>query len=437
MSKVIIVGGGLSGLAAAYWASEAGLEVYVVEAAHNLGGCHRTVTLEGRFFDLGDEYFDAQPSTLLELCSQVGLEPQPFPKLQRVVRLRGQDWVLPSGFNPATGYGLHQLATLPFGPGVKWRLAAERFVPAATVKDESLDAFVRRRLGLEIWEVLEPFLSAILGGPAEEAATPEAFAALLELERQGGLMVASRRLKTEGRWSLAGGMGSLVQALGTHLLSKARIFTGQEALAITRDKGRWQVHTPGGRLEAEAVVLALPAPRAARVFRPSAPQMTALLNQFPYRHSAKAFLLFRHTGPEAGPVEYYWAKTESYVGSSLRLSQLEPELTLALVQFIGDVAHTADAELSRLAQQDLSRYLQTQVRPLAAWVFRQPYSRPQFTPGHTRRLEALEQALVHAPGLFLTGSYLAGPGLARQIAYSHKITQHLLNFLALSALQAD
>lgn len=437
MSKVIVVGGGLAGLAAAYWASEAGLEVCVVEAAQSLGGRHRTAQLEGHFFDLGDEFFDEQPHTLLELCSQVGVEPQSVPNLQRVVRLRGKDWVLPLGLNPATGYGLHQLTTLPFGPGVKWRLAAERFLSAPTVKDELLGVFIRRRLGPEIWEVLEPFLSTILGGSAEEAAVSEAFPVLLEQERQGGLMAASRRLEAEGRWCLPGGMGSLVQALGTHLLSKAQILTGQEALAITRNKGRWQVHVPGGRLEAEAVVLALPAPRAAKVFRPSAPQMTALLNQFPYRHSAKVFLLARYPGPEAGPLEYYWSKTEKYAGAALRLSQLEPELTLALVQFAGDGAHTADAELSRRAQQDLSKYLQTQVRPLAAWVFRQPLSRPQFTPGHTRRREALEQALVHAPGLFLTGSYLTGPGLARQVAHSHQTTQRLLNFLALSGPQAD
>ena len=437
MSRAIVIGGGLSGLTAAYWAREAGLEVYLLEATRSLGGRNQTVKLADWAVDLGEEYFDAYPSALFDLCTQVGLAPQPLPRLQRIVRLRGQDWVLPEGLNLATGYGLHRLAALPFARKVKWRLTTERFVPPAMVKDELLDAFFRRRLGPEIWEVLEPYLRAMLGGPLEEVVASEALTALLELERQGGLMAASRRLKAEGGGCLAGGMGSLSQALSAYLLDKAQVLTGQEALAITRDKGRWQVHTPGGRLEAEAVVFALPAPRAARVFRPSAPQMTALLNQFPYHHSAKVFLLYRHPKTEAGPVEYYWARAEGYSGTALRLGQLEPTLTLARVQFAGDMARSTDAELSRLAQQDLSRYLQTQVRPLAAWVFRQPLSRPQFTQGHTRRREALEQALVHAPGLFLTGSYLAGPGLARQVAHSHKTTQQMLNFLVLSALPTN
>lgn len=434
MSKAVIIGGGLSGLTAAYWASQAGLEVSLLEATHNLGGHNQTVKLEGWALELGDGYFDEQPSTLFTLCTELGLKPQPLPSLKRVVRSRGQDWVLPPGLNPATGYGLHRLVELPFGRRVKWRLGTERLAPPALVKDEPLGAFFRRRLGPEVWEVLEPYLGVLLGGPAEEASTPEAFAALLQLERQGGLMVGSRRLKSEGRWHLAAGMGSLIQALANHL-QKARILTGQEALAISRDAGRWQVHLRGGSLEADAVVVALPAPRAAQVFRPTAPQMTTLLNQFPYQHSARAYLLYRHPQPDIEPAEYYWAQAEGYAGWALRQTQLNPELSLARVQFVGDVARSTDAELSRLAQLDTSRHLQTPIRPLAAWVFRQPRSRPQFTQGHTRRVEALERALVHAPGLFLTGGYLAGPGLAHQIQHSHKTVQHMLNFLALSAPQ--
>jgi len=143
---------------------------------------------------------------------------------------------------------------------------------------------------------------------------------------------------------------------------------GQQALAVAREPGR-QVHLPGGGLEAEAVVVALATLCAAKVFRPLAPEMTALLNQFACQHSAKAFLLYRHLQPEAGPVEYYRAKAEGYATAALRLTLLDSERSLALVQFAGEVARSTDTELSRLAQADLSRPLQTQFRPLAVWVF--------------------------------------------------------------------
>lgn len=437
MSRVIVIGGGMSGLVAAYWVAEAGLEVSLLEATHRLGGYNQTVRLGGQTFELGDEHFDDEPDTLLGLCKHLGLEPQPQPNRPQVVRWRGRDWVLPPGLNPATGLGLHRLSTLPFSRKTRWRLATERWVAPAALRDEPVDAFFCRRLGQEVWEVLAPYMEAMLGGPAGEASTPEACPALPQLERRGGLVVGSRRLRAQGSWGLADGMEGLVQALATRLQQKARLLVGQEALAITHQTGRWVVHLPGGRLEAEAVVVALPAPRAARMFRPSSPQLTTWLNQFPYQHSAKVFLLYQPAQPVAGSVDYYWARAEGYSATALRQTPLDSGLVLARIQFAGEVARSTDVELSRLAQRDLSKFLQAPTHPRAAWVFRQPFARPQFAPGHTRRVAALEQALMHAPGLFLTGGYLAGPGLARQVAHSHQVIQRLLNFMALSEPRSD
>lgn len=432
MSRLIVIGGGLAGLAAAYWASEAGLEVSLLEATHQFGGHTRTAKLNEISLELGEEFFEDTPDTLLHLCGQLGLEPQPLPNLRRVVRQGSRDWVLPTGLNLASGYGLHQIAELPFSRSVKWRLGAERFAAAVSVKDELLGAFFRRRLGPEVWGVLEPYLSATLGGPAEDVSAPTAFGRLVGLERQGGLLAGSRKLISEGRWLLTAGMGSLIEALCTHLLPKARLLPHHPAWAITRNSRGWQVHVQGGQLEAEAIIMALPAPQAARVFRPSAPQITTLLNHFPHQHGAKVYLLYRRAELTAGPGEFYFARDENYACSTLKLSQPDEKLALARVQFAGETARSADSELSRLAEQDITKFLQTSARPLAAWVFRHPSSRPHFTQGQARRIADLERELVHAPGLFLTGSYLAGPGLANLVDHSRQTTQHALDFLALS-----
>ncbi|MCX7784297.1 MAG: FAD-dependent oxidoreductase [Meiothermus sp.] len=432
MKRIAVLGGGLAGLAAAYWASEAGLEVSLLEATNSFGGHTRTAKLDAISLELGEEFFDDTPGTLLNLCGQLGLDPQPLPNLQRMVRQGGQDWVLPPGLNLASGFGLHQIAELPFSRGVKWRLGTERFTAPASVKDELLGAFFRRRLGSEVWKVLEPYLSATLGGPAEEVSAPTAFGRLVGLERQGGLLAGSRHLTTEGRWHLVAGMGSLIEALSNRLLPKAQLLPHHQAWAITRNSKGWQVHGRDGQLEAEAIILALPAPQAAKVFRPSAPQMTTLLNHFPHQHSAKVYLLYRHSELTTGPSEFFFARGAGYASSALKLTHPNEEVTLARVQFACETARSADSELSRLAEQDLTKCLQTRARPLAAWVFRQPSSRPHFTQGQARRVADLERELLHAPGLFLTGSYLAGPGLANLVEHSRKTTQQALDFLALS-----
>ncbi|WP_299427706.1 FAD-dependent oxidoreductase [uncultured Meiothermus sp.] len=434
MSKVAVIGGGLSGLAVAFWVAEAGLEVSVLEATSGFGGSARTARLEAVSLELGEESFDDTPNTLLNLSTQLGLDPQPLPGHQRVVRKSGQDWVLPQGLNLFSGFGLHQLAEMPFRRHVKWRLRTERFAASASVNDELLGAFFLRRLGPEIWEVLEPYLSAMLGGPAEEVSASTAFSRLLQLERQGGLLAGSRQLSTDGRLHLITGMGGLIEALSTRLLQKARLLPYHEAWAVTRDSRGWQVHVRGGKIEAEAIIMALPAPQAARVFRPSAPQMTTLLNHFSHQHSAKVYQLYRHRELASGPGEYFFARGEGYACTSLRVAHPGEEMALARVQFAGEIARSTDSELSRLAQLDVSKRMHTRVRPLAAWVFRQPSSRPHFTQGQSRRVADLERELVHAPGLFLTGSYLAGPGLANLVEHSHRISQSALDFLALATI---
>jgi oxygen-dependent protoporphyrinogen oxidase len=434
MSKIAIIGGGLPGLAAAYWATEAGLEVSVLEATHSFGGNTKTVRLDTLSLELGEEFFEDTPSRLLNLCTQLGLHPQPWPSLRCVVKKGDQDWVLPHGLNLLTGYGIHHIAEMPFSRSVKWRLNTERFVGVAPVKDEQVGAFLRRRLGSEVWEVLEPYLSAMLGGPAEEVSAPSALSRLLQLERQGGLLAGSRQLHHHSRFNLQGGMGGLIEALSTHLLEKAQLLPHHEAWAVTRDSKGWQVHVQGGRVEADAVIVALPAPQAARLFRPSAPQMTTLLNHFPHQHSAKVYLLYRSDDPNAQPGEYFFARGEGYACTTLKLIYPSEKMLLAQVQFAGETARSADAELSRLAQLEAAKHLPTQARPQAAWVFRKPHSRPHFTQGHGRRVDDLERALVHAPGLFLTGSYLAGPGLAHLVEHSYQTTRQALNFLALSSL---
>ncbi len=440
MSRIVVVGGGLSGLVAAYWATEAGLEVSVLEATQGFGGNTKTARLDGIALELGEEFFHDTPSTLYDLCTQLGLNPQPLPRHRRIVRKGGQDWVLPQDLNLFSGHGLHHITEMPFSRSAKWRLNTERFVGPALVKNEPAGTFLRRRLGPEVWEVLEPYLSAVLGGPAEEVSASAAFGRLLELERQGGLLAGSRQLTHDGRFHphdgrfhLETGMGGLIEALGIHLLQKAQLLPHHQAWAITHDAKGWQVHVRGGKVEAEAVIVALPAPQAAKVFRPSAPQMTTLLNHFPYQHSAKVYLLYRSDTPSAEPKEYFFAKGEGYTCTALKVIYPSEEIMLVQVQFAGETARSADGELSRLAQGEAAKHLQTRVPPRAAWVFRQPHSRPHFTQGHDRRVADLERALVHAPGLFLTGSYLAGPGLAHLVEHSYKTTRHALDFLALTS----
>lgn len=424
MGKLVIVGGGIGGLAAAYWAAQAGVETTLLEGSGRLGGACQTLDMDGFRMEVGPESFASQPA-LNSLCTDLGLSPQARPQGMQTVRVKDQLWPIPS-LDLHSGAGLDRLGQLPLSRAAKWKLGLERFSGSAA-QEENLCDFIVRRLGPEVWPVIEAIAGEDWGPEARDLLVSAAYPRLLELERQGGLMAASRKLEPTARQTFPSGMGALSQALVAHLEGKVRLLAHHEALGLDRQE-RWRVHTRQGVFQADAVMVALPGPQAARFFRPTAAQITTSLNQFPHQHSAKVYLAMRSQDLPQVP----WQKLFEGKAPSAGFAPAPEGYRLLCLEFWGEPARFTEAELARLASLEVERIFQTKPRLLATWVFRHPGARPFFGLGQAKRVAQLERDLVHNAGLFLSGGYLAGPDLGSVVEHSKRTVYRALDYLALS-----
>lgn len=436
MAKVLVIGGGAAGLAAAYWARRDEHEVAVIEASPQWGGRTQTLRVDGHLLETGLEGFAPNPTALRELCLEIGVALAPRPELDRFVIQGGKHWPLPGGLDLSTGAGLHLLGKLPLSAGSRWKLGTERFGGASSAAEESLESFLSRRLGEEVWRVLEPAATAEWGGYSADLVAALAYPGLAALER-GGLIQASRKVQPAPALVPAGGMGNLIHTLGQSLLEGGvKMYTRQEAVALAKQGGTWQVQTTTQVYSADAVVMALPAPQAAKIFRRTAPSFTTLINHFPHIHNAKVWQGYRVGDAPKAAGEWMIAQGQGFAGYRVAVRGPLNGFQTASVEFMGSSARAADATLSRLAAADLTKLWGEPAKPAASWVFRAPSSRPQYGVKHAQRVHDLEQILTHAPGLFLTGSYLAGPNLAQIVAHARATMGRALDYLLMEGPKA-
>lgn len=396
VSKVAIVGGGLAGLVAAHTAIQMGLEVALIEASSRLGGRLRSHHVEGFVLESGLDGVVGHEEWLkflgLELLSS---NPQSHQLIKNKVH--------------PVGEGLPQRLPNHWGAQLtvtgKLRLATERFVAASGESDEELGAFIRRRLGDEAWPWLEaPLAEAHWAQQAERLSVRAAFPELWAAEGKGGLLALKGQAAPEH--SLPLGMGQLTETLLAALDGKVEFGLGLEAVAVTpyKDMVRWAVITKGGRVDADAVVLALPLPQAAKVLRPLHPQATTALNQITQLPMAAVYVAYKSDQlPEwPGPL---LLTPELRCKSVLQVQQKWPGrapegFSLLRLRFVGETARQGDQELSRLSTGLIDHLAKSKVRPLATWVYRQG-SHPQFTSGHLQRVRGIERAMSQTPGLYL------------------------------------
>lgn len=278
--RIVILGGGISGLLAAWQLRLRGIESEVWEASEAPGGWAQTLSWPGPASEPG--YLERGPQALRvghngaldRLLRNLDLELRPLGS-------KGPRWLGKGGRrqpSPATLSGLLR------GPGLgidgKLRMLAEPFIPAGDESDETLSAFITRRLGKGFAEELLPALVAgVLAAPPERiglAALPR----LGRLEARGGLLLGSLKSGFEHSRLPVGGTGALAQALADRLegVSTRRPVRALEPLP----GGRWRVHGDDLAADADAVVLALPAPICAGLMRLLAPEAAAILKAIPH-----------------------------------------------------------------------------------------------------------------------------------------------------------
>jgi protoporphyrinogen/coproporphyrinogen III oxidase len=471
MKLVVVVGGGLAGLAAAHrvveWSRERGraVELSLLEAADRLGGTIHTERREGFVIEHGPDSFLSEKPWALDLCRRLGVEDRLLRTDDRFRRtfvvLGGRLHPLPDGFQLLAPTRLWPfLGSRLFSWPGKLRMALDLALPRGGDPDESLGGFVRRRLGREALErVAQPLVAGIYTADPEDLSLAAAMPRFLELERRErsvilGMWRAARRAPAEAagasgaRWSLfvsfGDGMDELVRLLAARLPPGA-VRLRKPVSDVRRNGGRWQVSTAeGGTWEADALILAPEAHRVARMVRYLDPALAHLLDGISYASSATVTLAYRRADV-AHPLDGFGFVVPhverrpiiACTFSSVKYPGRAPHGHALLRVFLGGalaeaVLEQSDDSLVATARSQLDELLGTRGNPVFTRIARYPKAMPQYHVGHLARVEAIEQCVRRHPGLALVGGAYRGVGIADCVRSGEEAAERLLEPLARS-----
>jgi oxygen-dependent protoporphyrinogen oxidase len=435
--RVVVVGGGITGLAAAHGLVEAGVPALLLEGSRRFGGVIATEHEAGFLLEAGPDSFLARKPWAEALCRRVGLGDELVAAGGggAFVLSRGRLHPLPEGLTAMVPTRLGPLLrTGLLSPRAKLRAALEPLVPrgglaarrrsGADPGDESLASFFRRRLGDEASRrLVEPLARGIYGGRAESLSLRATFPRLGEIERERRSLVLGllREPRTGGAafLSLRRGMGSLVERLLERVPPELRRAPAPVAAVRPAAGGGWEVAlAAGGSVPATAVVLAVPPRPAAAIVEPAHRELASALRsiaaagsltvQLGYRRDRVRHAL-RGTGfvvpaDERSPlVACTWA--------SSKLPARAPAGSVLLRAFLDPASARDDDTAVELALDALRPLLGLEGAPALRRVHRWPAAIPRYEVGHLRRVAEIDRLLGAAPGLFAAGAAFRGVGV--------------------------
>jgi protoporphyrinogen/coproporphyrinogen III oxidase len=459
---VAVVGGGVSGLAAAWFLLGGGrpVRVTVLEASARLGGKLHAGEIAGVPVDLGAEAMLARRPEAVDLARAVGLAGDLEPPATAGARVwsRGGLHPLPAGQVMGVPGDLAPLAASGvISPRGLARIPLDHVLPRTDPGDDvSVGDFVAARLGREVVDrLVEPLLGGVYAGDAYRlsmrATVPQLFAAA----RTDRSLIAGVRRLQEGAppargpvfMGIRGGVGRLPLAVADACRAAgATIETGTATRELKRTATGWRLvaEGPHGRrvLDADAVVLAAPAPAAADLLRAEAPQAAAELATVDYADMALVTMAFRRgdlggadltgSGFLVPPVDGRTIKASTFSSRKWGwLAAADPEL-LVLRTSVGRYGDTADldrddADLVRLSRADLAAAVGLTATPVATQVTRWHGGLPQYPVGHTARVSRIRTEIAKLPGLALCGAVYDGVGIPACVASARRATKGLLD----------
>jgi protoporphyrinogen/coproporphyrinogen III oxidase len=426
---VIVIGGGISGLACALRLRQTGVDVTLLEGAEKPGGLIGTERIHGFLFESGPQSFQGTEA-LLELVRALGLGEElckADPRAPRFVLRHGRMEKIPMSPGAMLGGSL-------LGVGSRWKIVSEPFRRAQpSTEDESVASFVRRRFGDEILDYLvAPFVSGVYAGDPETLSLRSAFPSLDEWERKYGSVVRGAmkaRSTPAPLCSFRGGMGALLGALGDALGARARFKTLAQAVRRIDAGGRarYEVSTlTDGRADicsAEAVVLATPAFVASQLIASVSPELARTLSGIAYAGVAVVAAGYYANqlrtaldgfGVLIPRVEGH--RTLGIVWNSSLFAGRAPQGQVTITSFGGGATdpgllEASEETITAIVEHENSIILGVLGQPIEVRVWKHPKALPQYNLGHSHIVETIRDQEKKIPGLYVAGNYLAGPSI--------------------------
>ena len=472
--KLIIIGGGIAGLSAAYYAQKntTDAQITLLEAGDRWGG---KITTDRVPFDDGDFIIEGGPDTFLatkpwavSLCKELGLADRLHgtnPKNKNTYVLRKNKLQpLPDGLAMMIPTDILSIlkSQLVSWPG-KARMGLDFLLPSRNGQhDESLGHFVSRRLGREAYEnLIEPLMSGIYAGDGDQLSLRSTFPYLQDLEHKYGSL-ARGALKMRQKMTAHGqsaqgsrsafltpttGLAEIVEALvETFTENDVDLRLNAPVSRITKIDSRYLVDLDSGEtLESNSVILATPAPVSGALLASFDPELATVLESIPYASTATVTLAY-HQSDLFRPLDGYGyviprregGRALACTWTSTKFPHRAPEGYALIRVFVGRARQESDipwneSGLLKLAREELELTLGIKAEPLVSRVFIWENAMPQYNLGHPEKLAKIDAALEKHPGLALAGNGYRGIGIPDCIHSGEITVEKILKHMSLRA----
>lgn len=450
MKKVAIVGGGITGLATAYYLHRRGLgnvEYTVVESSPSFGGKIVTSQEGGFVVEGGPDSFITQKAAATELCRELGLSDQLINTNDAARKIfvwsRGKLRPMPEGVMliVPTKISPFLKSSLISWPG-KFRMGLDAVIPPRRDEgDETLAHFVRRRLGAEALDkIAEPMIAGIYVADAENLSLESTFPRFLDLERKHGSlirgMMKQRRAAMNSNggsgnghsraslfMTLRGGMNQLTDALVAKL-NPDSLMSNRGVVSLTSEAGGFHLALSDGvHLHPDAVVLASPAYVTSDLLKETDPALATKLAEIRYVSTATVSFGFKRedVGHPLDGFGFLVPRSErrriiACTWTSTKFDYRAPDGFVLLRAFVGgahreELAEQDEAAIANMAREELGEMMGITSAPVLTQVYRWKGANPQYEIGHRERIAEIDRLASQHHGLYLAGAAYHGVGI--------------------------
>jgi protoporphyrinogen/coproporphyrinogen III oxidase len=442
MPRVIIIGGGISGISAAYYLAKGGGRSTILESRPRLGGVIQTDRVEGCVLEAGPDSFLSVKPAALDLIHELGLSDQVIGSNDQLrvtfVRKGGRLVPLPDGLMMMVPTKiLPLLSTRLVGWGTKLRMGMELLrSPKPKADDQSVADFIAEHYGQEAVDYLaEPLLSGIYGGDPRELSVNSVLPRFVDLAHQYGSLtrgVLAERAKAASHRagkapaplfsSLRGGLGQMVDAATAAIRGKAELRQGR-AEAVKRSSAGFRVKVAGDWLDADQLVVACEGHSAAGLLGVVDARLAELLGTVPYTSSMTVALGYNAADFVTPPVGFGFLVPRkerrrvvacTWVGTKFSHRVAEGKI-VARCSLGGwedpGVLQESDEAVVAIVTAELREIAGVTARPRFTRVARWPRAMAQSTVGHAMRLAEIQARAAAIPGLYLAGNAYTGIGI--------------------------